>query len=105
MNNSIKEIETPYVRMCITKDDILYCEYKQGITLDKDSVIEAINDRLQFQNDIEYTSIFDPSGLSYISPEAKKILNKDGFKGLTDCALVIKKKQIHTSYYLNIPCY
>lgn len=93
MNTFVKEFENQYLKMRISDTNILYAEYKQGVSLDYDIVKELIEDRIKFQENKSYVAIIDVAGINYISPEAKKLIDKNGSLMLLKCAMVVNQNK------------
>ena len=101
----VKSYKDDYIQMWITSENIFYAIYNTGLELHIEDIEAIISNRLKFQDGISYPVIVDSSGLVYVSPEAKKELNKKGFEKIDSCAIIVKQNKfinLVASAYLSL---
>lgn len=87
--NIIDSFENEFALFFITDEDIFYCDYKKGITIDLEAAKKIVYDRLIFQKGKSHFSIVDVSKIKLITTEAKKYFETNGYQGLEATALLV----------------
>ena len=89
----IDSFENQFATYFISDENILYCEYKKGITIDLDAAKEIVSDRLIFQKGESHFSIVDVSKIKHITAQAKKYFETHGYQGLHSAALLVYRNR------------
>lgn len=86
------------------KEDILIISYKINVRLELDIAKQLVAQRLAYQNGKEYPAVFYLKHIKSITKEARSYMNKEGAKGITLRAFVVKNniEKILLRFFLGI---
>jgi hypothetical protein len=84
----MNQVENDIVKFWI-EDDIIYCLYKKGSILTKESAKEVIKLRLDFQQGKTYKCLTYATQMEMTTPEARQYMAREGYEGLEKVALIV----------------
>lgn len=72
------------------KDGILFCKFKNGTEITLDIAKQLVTERLEFQKGENHPIVIDINGLISTTKDARKYMSKEGEKGISMGAFIIK---------------
>ena len=93
--------ETNYVTVWI-EDGILFCSYKEQITIDLDTAKKIVKDRIEFTKGVSYPILIDFTNLKSVTKDARDFMNEPtgGLSGLVKGAFL--SNSVVTTVFINL---